>query len=72
MGLAKPGEIKHHCAPNALATLEEYLLDFAGPELRAAGEARIAEELERLDTVDRRRAERMLAALRAGRRDVYC
>ncbi len=72
MGLAKPGEIKHRCAPNALATLEEYLLDFAGPELRAAGEAHIADELEKLDGVDRRRAERMLAALRAGRRDVYC
>lgn len=72
MGLAKPGEIKHHCAPNALATFEEYLLDFAGPETRAAGEARIAEELARLDDVDRRRAERMLAAIRAGKRDVYC
>jgi 2-iminoacetate synthase len=55
-----------------LATLEEYLLDFAGPELRAAGEAHIADDWRKLDGVDRRRAERMLAALRAGRRDVYC
>ncbi len=67
-GLHGPGQAgrdKASLRPQRVGHPEEYLLDFAGPELRAAaGEARIAEELERLDTVDRRRAERMLAALR--------
>lgn len=41
MELAKPGEIKHRCAPNAIVTLAEYLVDYAGPETREA-EALIA------------------------------
>ncbi len=34
MDLAKPGEIKHHCDPNALSTFEEYLLDYASEPTR--------------------------------------
>ena len=37
MGLAKPGLIKEKCAPNALSTFEEYLLDYGTPEAREAG-----------------------------------
>ena len=72
MELAKPGEIKHRCAPNAVVTLAEYLLDYAGPETREAGERLIARELERLDEDDRALAERLLVRVRDGRRDVYC
>ena len=32
MDLAKPGEIKHHCDPNALSTFLEYLVDYGSPE----------------------------------------
>ena len=39
MGLAKPGLIKEKCAPNALSTFEEYLLDYGTPEAREAGGA---------------------------------
>ncbi|MGI5940063.1 MAG: [FeFe] hydrogenase H-cluster radical SAM maturase HydG [Thermoleophilia bacterium] len=72
MDLAKPGEIKHRCAPNALVTLAEYLADYATPDTRQAGEALIARELYRLDDGDRQLAERLLARVQEGKRDVYC
>ncbi len=72
MDLAKPGEIKHHCDPNALSTFLEYLIDYATPETRAVGERLIAERVEGLDTRDRRRAEVMLQRVRGGERDVFC
>jgi 2-iminoacetate synthase len=72
MELAKPGEIKHRCAPNALVTLAEYLADYAGPDTREAGEALIARELKRLDGADRSLAERLLSRIEEGKRDVYC
>ena len=42
MDLAKPGEIKSHCDPNALSTFQEYLIDYATPATRREGEAIIA------------------------------
>ncbi len=62
MEFAIPGFIKRFCTPNALTTLMEYLVDYAGPETRAEGEKRVAEELARMpegpekrDLVDRLR-----------------
>jgi 2-iminoacetate synthase len=72
MDLAKPGEIKHMCRPNALSTFEEYLLDFASPQTKAVGEARIQQELERIEPAERALSERLLAQIRRGERDVYC
>jgi 2-iminoacetate synthase len=73
MDLAKPGEIKTHCLPNALATLQEYLQDFAGADTLQAGELRIAEDLDVIDEPKlRRRAGRMVEAVRAGKHDVFC
>lgn len=72
MDLAKPGLIRTHCAPNALSTFLEYLIDYATPETVAAGEARIAAELADLDPQVRTIAERMMAKVRAGERDVFC
>jgi 2-iminoacetate synthase len=72
MELAKPGEIKHMCQPNALSTFEEYLLDFASPETKAAGEARIVAELEGMDPFERQVAERQIERVREGKRDVFC
>lgn len=48
MEFAVPGFIKRYCTPNALTTLQEYLVDHAGPATRAAGEALIARELAAL------------------------
>ncbi len=49
MDLAKPGEIKYHCHPNALSTFLEYLCDYARPGTRAAGEKLISIELAHMD-----------------------
>lgn len=49
MEFAIPGFIKRFCAPNAICTLEEYLVDYASPETRAAGEKMIEEEIAKID-----------------------
>jgi 2-iminoacetate synthase len=49
MEFAIPGFIKRFCTPNALTTFLEYLVDFAGPGTRRAGEELIAKELARLE-----------------------
>ena len=72
MDLAKPGEIKAHCAPNALATFQEYLQDYASPETRAVGEATIAGALAEMEPELRAKAERMVRLVKDGKRDVYC
>ena len=72
MDLAKPGEIKEHCGPNALATFQEYLQDYASPETRATGEATIERALDEMEPEPRARAERMVALVKDGKRDVYC
>lgn len=45
MALCKSGQIQNCCHPNALMTLKEYLMDYAGEETRAIGEALIEAEL---------------------------
>jgi len=47
MEYAIPGFIQNMCTPNALATLEEYLVDYASPETREAGEKLMERELAR-------------------------
>jgi 2-iminoacetate synthase len=37
MDLAKPGEIKHHCDPNALSTFLEYLIDYGSESTKEVG-----------------------------------
>jgi len=71
MDLAKPGEIKHFCSPNALATFEEYLLDFASPKTREAGEQLIQQELEKMGTKAQSLAIELLERIKAGQRDVF-
>ncbi|HUW61500.1 MAG TPA: [FeFe] hydrogenase H-cluster radical SAM maturase HydG [Candidatus Bathyarchaeia archaeon] len=72
MDLAKPGDIKSHCDPNALSTFQEYLLDYASAETRQVGEKLIATSLDRMNQKDRARSEGMLAKVREGTRDVFC
>ena len=45
MSLCKSGQIQNCCHPNALMTLEEYLMDYASPETREIGEKMIEREL---------------------------
>ncbi len=72
MDLAKPGEIRHHCDPNAFSTFEEYLLDYASPETKRVGEALIDGAVKEMEPEDRQRTEWMVAEVRSGKRDVYC
>ena len=72
MDLAKPGLIKLKCDPNAVTTFQEYLIDYARESTRGAGEAAIDCELDQMGTKARRNAEKMLAHIRAGKRDVFC
>lgn len=48
MALAKSGQIHNCCQPNALMTLNEYLLDYASDETKATGEAVIEEQLHKI------------------------
>ncbi len=70
MDLAKPGEIKHHCDPNALSTFLEYLLDYGSGKARKAGERLIADKIGGMGESERRATEDMLANVRGGERDV--
>ena len=45
MEFAIPGFIQQYCTPNALATLTEYLVDYASPATRATGEKLVHKEL---------------------------
>ena len=70
MSLCKSGKIGLCCTPNAIMTLKEYLMDYASPETRAAGEALIQKSLndiplERTREVTRAR----LLSIEKGERD---
>ena len=47
MDLAKPGDIKNYCQPNAILTFEEYLLDY-NPELAQSIKPQILSEVSRI------------------------
>jgi 2-iminoacetate synthase len=55
MEFAIPGFIQNLCTPNALSTLMEYLIDYASPETRAAGEEVIRAEIQKLPESERKR-----------------
>jgi 2-iminoacetate synthase len=48
MELCKSKQILNCCHPNALMTLKEYLMDYAGPLTRASGEELIEREIENI------------------------
>ncbi|NLN59810.1 MAG: [FeFe] hydrogenase H-cluster radical SAM maturase HydG [Deltaproteobacteria bacterium] len=72
MDLAKPGEIKEHCDPNALSTFMEYLLDYATPNTRREGENLIEHVLSQMTGKQRSVSGKMLERIRSGKRDVFC
>ena len=70
MALCKSGKISLCCTPNALMTLKEYLMDYASPATRAAGERLISASL--VDIPEGRVREKTierLARIEAGERD---
>jgi 2-iminoacetate synthase len=71
MGLAKHGEIHNMCAPNALLSFKEYLVDYADATTRAEGERLIARELQDLEPAMRDTTVMLLEKVANGERDVY-
>lgn len=71
MDLAKPGLIKNFCEVNALSTFVEYLINYAGPQTKEAGERCIARILDDMPAARRARAESLMDRVRAGEKDVY-
>ncbi len=70
MKLAKTGEIQNMCQPNAILTLQEYLLDYGNDELRELGKKVIEKELAAIPKAKVREVtEEYLAKIRAGERD---
>lgn len=72
MDMAKPGEIKSHCGPNAVSTFAEYLLDYASPVTREVGFQLIDKVIGDMTGVAKERSERLLKQVKEGKRDVYC
>jgi len=72
MDLAKPGDIKLHCGPNALSSFKEYLQNFASPATAEIGNKLITETIAGMSGIARQRAETLVHRVEAGRDDVYC
>lgn len=72
MEFAIPGFVKRYCAPNAILTFLEYLEDYASPETRRTGLARIERELEKMgDSPMRGELDGKIARIRQGDRDLF-
>ena len=72
MDMAKPGNIKNHCNPNAISTFMEYLMDYASYETRLIGEDLIDDVIDSMEGVARERALLLLQKVKKGKRDIYC
>jgi 2-iminoacetate synthase len=73
MEFAIPGFIKQFCTPNALTTLQEYLVDYAAPATREAGQQLIADEMAKLEDgpIKSQLVERLEAIRSTEARDLY-
>jgi 2-iminoacetate synthase len=70
MDLARPGEIKEHCDPNAISTFAEYLEDYATAETKRIGQAAIEQIVAGMAPAPQDRSRRLLRQVLEGRRDV--
>jgi len=71
MNLAKPGTIKGKCSLNALATLQEYLLDFASDKVKASGERLIKRLSRKLNQKDQKLLKNIFTHINRGARDEF-
>jgi len=72
MQLAKSGKIQYVCAPNALLTFKEYLMDYASPGTRHTGEEAIKEHLQEIPSEALRGQVKMyLERIERGERDLF-
>jgi 2-iminoacetate synthase len=71
MALAKTGNIGKICVPNALATFEEYLNDFAADDTVKQGKAFLESEIEKQEESTRKKVKKMIERVDNGERDVF-
>ncbi|WP_022852502.1 [FeFe] hydrogenase H-cluster radical SAM maturase HydG [Thermodesulfatator atlanticus] len=75
MPLAKHATVKHFCIANGILTFQEYLLDYASPQLREIGEKEIIPRylswLEENLAPAAKRVRELLAKQKEGRRDCH-
>ncbi|EJX2680912.1 [FeFe] hydrogenase H-cluster radical SAM maturase HydG [Clostridioides difficile] len=72
MSLAKSRQIHNVCTPNALTTLNEFLIDYGDEELKIMGKKLIAEEIGKIEREDIRNiVSNNMTALERGERDLY-
>ena len=72
MGMVKKFGIGNICHPNALTTLEEYLVDYASDKTKKDAEALIQRELDRIPNPEVRQSTmEKLEEIKQGQRDLY-
>ena len=72
MEFAIPGFIEKFCTPNALLTLQEYLMDYASPQTCAVGEQLIQKELNKYQSENKKQLlEKMEKIRNNSKRDLY-
>jgi len=72
MRLAKSGQIKNVCLPNALMTLCEYSMDYGGESFRRKADGAIRREIRCIENENiRLKTEQSLDKIRGGERDLF-
>ena len=72
MGMVKQFGIGNICHPNAITTLEEYLVDYASDKTKKDAEALIQRELDSIPNPEVRKSTiEKLEEIRQGQRDLY-
>ena len=72
MSLAKSGQIKNVCLPNALMTLCEYSMDYGSESFRQKADGAIRREIQGIANEKiRRKTEQSLDKIRGGERDFF-
>ncbi len=74
MEFSVPGFIKRYCAPNAILTLSEYLMDYATPDVKEKGWRVIEENIQSLEGhkhVKTDEIRRRVELIKDGERDLY-
>jgi 2-iminoacetate synthase len=75
MELAKSGKIKKLCIPNAVLTFQEYLLDYASPEVKVKGTKLLNNYVQfvrdNFTPAMAKQVEDYLDRIKAGQRDLY-
>ncbi|MBL8028219.1 MAG: [FeFe] hydrogenase H-cluster radical SAM maturase HydG, partial [Fibrobacteres bacterium] len=72
MDLARPGDIKMFCDPNACSTFTEYLEDYATPETKRIGYELINKATKEMGNEERKRANSLMDEVKGGKRDCLC